>query len=74
MICRGCGGVVGRDCFNPPECEWITQELTESAREQWAQDYAAMEAAHYAELEAQRNADLEAAFRDLPLTTTEDGS
>jgi hypothetical protein len=24
--CPGCGGVVGRDCFNPPECEWIMRD------------------------------------------------
>lgn len=24
--CPGCGGVVGRDCWNPQECEWITRE------------------------------------------------
>lgn len=22
-VCPGCGGVVGRDCFNPVECEEI---------------------------------------------------
>lgn len=34
-ICNGCGGVVGRDCFNPPECEWISrqQEQQEYARQ-----------------------------------------
>jgi hypothetical protein len=58
VICPGCGGVVGRDCFNPPECEWITRELTEDARERWAQEYAAMEAAHYAELEKAHRSDL----------------
>lgn len=26
-ICNGCGGVVGRDCFNPVECEWIGQQM-----------------------------------------------
>ena len=25
-ICSGCGGVVGRDCFNPQECEWIARD------------------------------------------------
>jgi hypothetical protein len=20
MICKGCGGVIGKDCFNPSEC------------------------------------------------------
>lgn len=30
-ICNGCGGIVGRDCFNPRECEWITQEMNNQA-------------------------------------------
>lgn len=25
--CHGCGGVIGRDCFNPQECEWITRDM-----------------------------------------------
>lgn len=25
--CPGCGGVVGRDCWNPQECEWITRDV-----------------------------------------------
>jgi hypothetical protein len=24
--CPGCGGVIGRDCFNPEECAWISQQ------------------------------------------------
>lgn len=30
-VCRGCGGIVGRDCFNPPECEWITRQMEADA-------------------------------------------
>lgn len=30
MICNGCGGVLGRDCFNPRECEQISQENNQS--------------------------------------------
>lgn len=26
QICNGCGGVLGRDCFNPRECEQISQQ------------------------------------------------
>jgi hypothetical protein len=26
MRCNGCGGIVGKDCFNPQECEWISQQ------------------------------------------------
>jgi hypothetical protein len=26
-ICNGCGGRVGRDCFNPQECEWISRDI-----------------------------------------------
>lgn len=25
--CPGCGGEVGRDCFNPQECEWISRDM-----------------------------------------------
>lgn len=25
--CPHCGGVIGRDCFNPVECGWITQQM-----------------------------------------------
>lgn len=31
VICHGCGGVVGRDCFNPQECEQITRSLANQA-------------------------------------------
>lgn len=27
MLCHGCGGVLGRDCFNPQECEQITRDM-----------------------------------------------
>lgn len=30
MICNGCGGVVGRDCYNPRECEQITHSQEHS--------------------------------------------
>jgi hypothetical protein len=26
-ICQSCGGVIGRDCFNPQECAWISQQM-----------------------------------------------
>lgn len=26
-ICHGCGGIIGRDCFNPIECEQITRSM-----------------------------------------------
>ena len=35
--CNGCGGTVGRDCFNPQECEWISRDI--EARH-YAQQYA----------------------------------
>lgn len=28
-ICQSCGGVVGRDCFNPTECAEITRQMHE---------------------------------------------
>lgn len=26
-ICHSCGGVIGRDCFNPAECAQITAQM-----------------------------------------------
>jgi hypothetical protein len=26
-ICPSCGGIIGRDCFNPEECQWITDQM-----------------------------------------------
>lgn len=25
--CPSCGGILGRDCFNPQECAWIIQSM-----------------------------------------------
>lgn len=33
-ICQGCGGVLGRDCFNEQECIQITNSIN-SFDEQW---------------------------------------
>lgn len=51
MICRGCGGLVGRDCWNPQECEWISEQMAIDAAVQKAMaDRDAQEhAAHYAQ-------------------------
>lgn len=27
IMCPHCGGIIGRDCFNPVECGWITQQM-----------------------------------------------
>lgn len=27
MICKSCGGVIGRDCFNQEECAAITRDM-----------------------------------------------
>lgn len=37
-FCHGCGGVVGRDCFNPQECEWIARDMQARAA---AEEYTA---------------------------------
>lgn len=42
-LCRGCGGVVGRDCWNPQECEWISRDMEARAaaeRVLYERDYA----------------------------------
>jgi len=35
--CRGCGMVLGRDCFNEQDCMWIAQDM-EMRAQQAAQD------------------------------------
>lgn len=27
MRCAGCGGVLGRDCWNEQDCVWISQDM-----------------------------------------------
>lgn len=34
MTCNGCGGIVGLDCFNPQECEWITLDMARRHEQQ----------------------------------------
>ena len=29
--CAGCGGVLGRDCWNEADCVWITQDMAARA-------------------------------------------
>jgi hypothetical protein len=41
--CQSCGGVIGRDCFNPEECAWITQQQANQCE---AARYSAEEAHH----------------------------
>ena len=33
MHCQSCGGVLGRDCFNPQECAEITADMARRAYE-----------------------------------------
>lgn len=32
MRCMGCGGVVGRDCFNPMECQQISWQMQQDSQ------------------------------------------
>jgi len=41
--CQSCGGIIGRDCFNPEECAWITQQQANQCE---AAQYNAEEAHH----------------------------
>lgn len=50
--CQSCGGVIGRDCFNPDECAWITQQQANQS-----------EANHYALQEVQN--ELECLKKDI---------
>lgn len=49
MTCPSCGGILGRECFNPEECAWIAQR---------------QEAEYYRQLEAEHDAEMEARFRE----------
>ncbi len=33
-ICHVCGGIIGRDCFNPQECEQITRSMAAEYKSQ----------------------------------------
>lgn len=32
MTCGSCGGIIGRDCFNPEECAVITQSMNAASQ------------------------------------------
>lgn len=34
MTCQACGGLIGRDCFNPEECMAITRDMADRYRDQ----------------------------------------
>jgi chromosome segregation ATPase len=34
MTCQSCGGIIGRDCFNPEECMAITRDMAERYQQQ----------------------------------------
>lgn len=36
MRCAGCGGVLGRDCWNQQDCVWISQDMAMQAGMQQA--------------------------------------
>jgi hypothetical protein len=48
--CNGCGGIVGRDCYNPQECEWISRDQQARAM---AREYAQPESERIGALEAE---------------------
>lgn len=31
--CDSCGGIIGRDCFNPVECQWIADQMDREENE-----------------------------------------
>lgn len=49
-ICRSCGGVLGRDCFNEEDCMWISDQQ-ERQREQQIEHQAYLQSEHIAMLE-----------------------
>ena len=42
MICQGCGGVLGRDCWNESDCVWITRQMALQNLEEYNQHYEEM--------------------------------
>jgi len=48
--CRGCGGLLGRDCFNEDDCVWIMADMR-MREAQDAQLYREVEREHYEALE-----------------------
>lgn len=55
--CPSCGGLIGRDCFNPVECAWITQSMNE----QYAVDSYIQKQNddHYKQMEIDHNNEME---------------
>jgi len=43
VICPACGGVVGRDCFNPDECMSITRAMANRYEHESSELHAACE-------------------------------
>lgn len=41
--CPSCGGVIGRDCFNPEECAWIEQQQSQQAQHDQQQQTLSLE-------------------------------
>ncbi len=42
-VCHSCGGIIGRDCFNPQECAWITQQMEVASAVQNERQFAGVE-------------------------------
>lgn len=61
MICVSCGGIIGRDCFNPQECAWITQQMIADEAVQSAA-YKQQEREYYAAIEREHEKDLQEQF------------
>lgn len=72
--CPLCGGIIGRDCFNPVECAWITQSMNEQyAVDDYIrseQDKAERE--HHDALEREHNDYLESEHRDFIVSVIAD--
>jgi hypothetical protein len=62
--CSGCGGIIGRDCFNPVECEQISHEMDVEA--EINAERKRLEQANYKQLEQERIAHIERYFKNYP--------
>jgi hypothetical protein len=65
-ICKSCGGVIGIDCFNPSECEWISEQQ-EKLKQQNVGGCSRCEHIHHLDIEHRRRVAAEAYANQLDL-------
>lgn len=56
--CRACGGILGRDCFNEPDCMEISLNNTHFYESQIDAHYNQLQSEYYALIEAERKIEI----------------